>query len=64
MSSVLESISMFPYIYLWRIGGKSEVNYKFGGCVSLLLIAAIGAIAVAKLIQISKMTSIIVNQQS
>jgi len=55
---------MFPYIYLWRIGGKSEVNYKFGGCVSLLLIAAIGAIAVSKLISVSKMTNIIVNQQN
>jgi len=64
MFAFLEKFSLFPYNSLWRISGNTEVNNRFAGFVSILLILALAAIAITKMVEVSKMTSITATQQT
>jgi hypothetical protein len=43
---------------LWRVAGKSEVNHKFGGILSIVLVIVVVIVFVLKLIEVFSMSTI------
>ena len=52
MTSLIESISLFPETRIWKIKKQPEVRHIFGGIVSILLFIAVGVIFTVKLIEV------------
>lgn len=52
--NIIQSMSLFPYIKFWRLGGKTEISSTFGGIISILIYLFIGSLYTYQIIQLTK----------
>ena len=62
MSSIIEKLSLFPEYRIWRIRSKEEIKTVAGGVVSLLIIGALLALLVVKMIEVFDRTTVLVSE--
>ena len=63
MTSLLQSISLFPESRFWRVKGEAKVQDSFGGIASLLLFITVGAILTVKMVDVFKRNTVTVSTE-